>query len=178
MRRSSEAIERRIDAHDISCAVTVVARGGRLAHLETHGLMDIDSKKAMSEDSLFRIASTTKPITGVAILMLKEEGKIRLTDLVSRFIPEFRGMKVAVMQERPAGSFYTVPANREITIQNLLSHVSGLVSGGAASTAEEAKLDWKPSTTLADTSRGWALRRSTFSRARGGVTVAERDWRR
>jgi CubicO group peptidase (beta-lactamase class C family) len=114
----------------------------------------------MSKDTLFWVASMTKPITGVAVLMLMEEGKIRLTDPVSKFIPEFRGMKVAVMQDRPPNApplapgtaplFYTVPATREVMIQDLLSHVSGLVSGGAASTAEEAKLDWKPSMTLAD----------------------------
>jgi len=109
----------------------VVARSGRLAQLEAHGLVDIASKKTMSKDSLFRIASMTKPITGVAILRLIEEGRVRLTDPVSRFIPEFRGMKVAVPQDRPAGSFYTIPANREITIQDLLVHVSGLVGGGA-----------------------------------------------
>jgi len=170
LQRVHEAVQRHIDAHDISGAVTVVARKGRLAHLEAHGLMDIDSKKAMSKDSLFWIASMSKPITGVAILMLVEEGKVRLTDPVSKFIPEFRGMKVAVMQERPAGPgapapaqgaappaaagapplFYTVPAAREITIQDLLSHVSGLVSGGAASTAELAKVARKPGETLAD----------------------------
>jgi CubicO group peptidase (beta-lactamase class C family) len=160
LQRVHEAIQRHIDAHDISGAVTLVAREGRVAHFEAHGLMDIDAKKAMSKDTLFWVASMSKPIVGVAILMLMEEGKLRLNDPVSRFIPEFRGMKVAVMQERPvvarqpaeggAPLFYTIPASREITIQDLLSHVSGLVSGGAASTAEEAKLNWKPSATLAD----------------------------
>ena len=129
LQRVHETIARHIDAHDISGAVTVIARKGRLAHLEAQGLMDVDTKKAMSKDTLFWIASMTKPITGVAILMLLEEGKIRLTDPVSKFIPEFRGMKVAVMQEdRPPGVppsaagittsqimgtaplFYTVPA--------------------------------------------------------------------
>jgi len=162
LQRIHEAVQRHIDTHDISGAVTVVARKGRLAHLEAHGLMDADTKKAMSKDSLFWIASMTKPITGTAVLMLMEEGKIRLTDPVSKFIPEFRGMKVAVMQERPAGPgappaapgtgplFYTVPATREITIQDLLSHVSGLVSGGAGSAAELAKVARKPGETLAD----------------------------
>lgn len=158
LQRIHEAVQRHIDAHDISGAVTVVARNGRLAHLESHGLMDIDTKKAMSRDTLFWIASMSKPITGTAVLMLMEEGKLRLTDPISRFIPEFRGMKVAVIQERPAGPgaagtvplFYTIPAVREITIQDLLSHVSGLVSGGAASAAELAKVARKPGETLAD----------------------------
>jgi CubicO group peptidase (beta-lactamase class C family) len=160
LQRVHEAIGRHIDAHDISGAVTVVARKGRLAQFEAQGLMDIDTKKAMSKDTLFWIASMSKPITGVAILMLMEEGKIRLTDPVSKFIPEFRGMKVAVIQDRPpnapppapgtAPQFYTVPATREIMIQDLLSHVSGLVSGGAASAAELAKVARKPGETLAD----------------------------
>jgi CubicO group peptidase (beta-lactamase class C family) len=155
LRRIHEAVQRHIDARDISGAVTVVARKGRLAHLEAHGLMDVDSKKPMSKDALFWVASMTKPITGVAILMLLEEGKIRLSDPVSKFIPEFRDMKVAVIEDRrggaPAGPspFYTVPASRELTIRDLLSHVGGLVSGGEASTAEEAKLGWKPTDTLA-----------------------------
>jgi CubicO group peptidase (beta-lactamase class C family) len=159
LQRVHETIQRHIDSHDISGAVTVVARKGRLAQLEAHGLMDIDTKKAMSKDTMFWIASMSKPITGVAVLMLMEEGKIRLTDPVSKFIPEFRGMKVAVMQDRPGGRggtpsdgplFYTVPAAREIMIQDLLSHVSGLVSGGAVSAAELAKVARKPGETLAD----------------------------
>src|SRR5580704_4548868 len=103
LQRIHEAVARHIDAHDISGAVTVVSRKGRLAHFEAHGLMDIDSNKAMSKDSMFWIASMSKPITGVAILMLVEEGKVRLTDPISKFIPEFRDMKVAVMEDRPAG---------------------------------------------------------------------------
>jgi CubicO group peptidase (beta-lactamase class C family) len=103
--------------------------------------MDQESKNAIGKDGFFWIASMSKPITGVAILMLLEEGKVRLNDPESKFIPEFNGMKVAVMQERPvtpAGppAFYTVPATREITIQDLLTHVSGLASGGPASSAE------------------------------------------
>jgi CubicO group peptidase (beta-lactamase class C family) len=159
LQRIHETIERHIAAGDISGAVTLVARRGRIAHFEAHGLMDIDAKKAMQKDALFRIASMSKPITGTAILMLMEEGKIRLTDPVSKFIPEFKGMKVAVVREGGAGGrgaapgaepqFYTIPENREITIRDLLSHVSGLVSG-PISTAEANKLGRKPTDTLAD----------------------------
>src|SRR5438477_3650981 len=120
--RIAQTIERHIDAHDIAGAVTLVARRGRIAQFEAYGLADIDSRKAMSKDSLFWIASMSKPITGVAILMLVEEGKVRLTDPVSKFIPEFRGLKVAILQESTgptaAGSasdppqYYTMAANR------------------------------------------------------------------
>ncbi|PWU02204.1 MAG: beta-lactamase [Terriglobia bacterium] len=159
LQRIHQAVARHIDAHDISGAVTLVARKGRIVHFENHGLMDLDSKKPMSKDALFWIASMSKPITGVAILMLLEEGKVRLTDPVSKFIPEFRGLQVAMIQERTgpapaaAGSapqFQSVPASHEITIRDLLTHVSGLVSGGPVSTAEVAKAARKPGEALAD----------------------------
>ena len=157
LQRIHQTIQRHIDGHDITGAVTLVARKGRVAHFEEHGLMDQESKKAMPRDGLFWIASMSKPVTGVAILMLLEEGKVRLNDPVSKFLPEFKGMKVAVMQDRPAGgtssappAFYTVPAAREITIQDLLTHVSGLASGGPASGAELAKVARKPGEKLAD----------------------------
>jgi CubicO group peptidase (beta-lactamase class C family) len=70
LQRIHETMQRHIDAGDISGAVTLVARRGRIAHFETHGLMDIDSKKPMQKDAIFRLASMSKPITGVAILML------------------------------------------------------------------------------------------------------------
>ncbi len=157
--RIQQTVERHIAAHDIAGAVTLVARHGRIAQFEAYGLADLDSRKPMSKDSLFWIASMSKPITGVAILMLLEEGKVRLTDPVSKFIPEFRGLKVAMLQE-PTGppaaggasgpsQYYTVPANREITVRDLLSHVSGLASGGPASAAEVAKDPRKPGETLA-----------------------------
>ncbi|MGI8991832.1 MAG: serine hydrolase domain-containing protein [Bryobacteraceae bacterium] len=159
--RIHETIQRHIDSHQISGAVTLVARKGRLVHLEAHGLMDLDSKKPMEKNSIFRIFSMSKPVAGVAVLMLMEEGKIRLNDPVSKFIPEFEGMKVAVARERPAGpaaaggspsaplQFYTVPALREITIQDLLTHVSGLGSGPASS-AQMQGIARKPDEKLAD----------------------------
>jgi hypothetical protein len=96
LQRIHQMLQRRIDAGDIAGAVTLVARNGRVAHFETHGLMDIETKKPMAKDAIFRLASMTKPVTGVAIMMLVEEGKVRLTDPVSKFIPEFKDMKVAV----------------------------------------------------------------------------------
>ena len=159
LQRIHEVIQRHIDDHQISGAVTLVARKGRVAHWEAHGAMDLESKKAMAKDSIFRIWSMSKPVAGVAILMLMEDGKVRLNDPVSKFIPEFKGMKVAVTQDRPAApagatqaalQFYTMPASREITVQDLLSHVSGLVSGGAASAAESRKIVRKSGDKLAD----------------------------
>jgi CubicO group peptidase (beta-lactamase class C family) len=158
--RIHDAVQRHMDANSISGAVTVVVRRGRLAHLEAHGSMDLESKKPMAKDAVFRIWSMSKVVGGVGILMLMEEGKVRLNDPISRFIPEFKGMKVAVIQEArrmpgpPAGpqappvEFYTIPATREITIQDLLTHVSGLGSG-QASASEVRKITRTPTDTLA-----------------------------
>jgi CubicO group peptidase (beta-lactamase class C family) len=103
--------------------------------------------------------SMTKPIVGTAILMLVEDGKVRITDPVSRFIPEFKGLKVAIAQpgQGPAGPsgatpeprFYPVPGDREITVKDLLTHTSGLVSG-TFSNREAAKVGLKGKETLAD----------------------------
>jgi len=86
----------------------------------------------MAKDTIFRIFSMSKPVAGIAIMMLLEQGKVRLNDPVSKFIPELKGVKVAVPEERPAGTpaaepprYYMIPASREITIQDLLTHVSG-----------------------------------------------------
>src|SRR5579871_1986190 len=92
--RIHEALQRHIDEHDIAGAVALIARRGRIAYFAAQGVMDLDSKKPMTKDDLFWIASMSKPITGTAIMMLLEEGKVRLSDPVSKFIPEFRGMKV------------------------------------------------------------------------------------
>src|SRR5258706_1752394 len=94
--RIHDTVTRHIEAKDVSGAVTLVARRGKIVHFEAQGLADIDAKKPMMKDSIFRLASMSKPITAIAVMMMVEEGKIRLTDRVSAFIPEFKTMKVAV----------------------------------------------------------------------------------
>lgn len=134
LQRVDVAVQRHIEAGAITGAVTLVARNARLVHCEAHGLMDLESKRPMEKDAIFRLASMSKPVTAVAVLMLAEEGKVRLGDPVSRFIPEFKDAQVAVMRPNPnkAGGavplFYTVPADREITVRDLLTHTSGLMS--------------------------------------------------
>jgi CubicO group peptidase (beta-lactamase class C family) len=158
LQRINELIKRHIDAGTFSGAVTLVARHGRVAHLEAQGLMDIESRKPMQKDAIFRIMSMTKPIVGASIMMMIEEGKVRLSDPVSKFIPELKDLKVAVALPGPAGlptapgtptRFYTVPAEREITIRDLLTHTSGLVSGGV-SNQEARSVALKGKETLAD----------------------------
>src|SRR4030095_54207 len=116
LQRINDLIKRHIDAGTFSGAVTLVARQGRVAHFEAQGLMDIESRKPMQKDAIFRIMSMTKQIVGASIMMI-EEGKFRLTDPVSKFIPELKDLKVAVTTPAPAGQttaagtparFYTV----------------------------------------------------------------------
>ena len=130
LQRIGEAIKRHIDEHHISGAVTLVARKGFVVHHEAHGLKDIEAKTPMTRDTIFKMASSTKPVTGVAIMILVEEGKVHLADPVSRFIPEFKDMKVAVEKEG-SSDVELVKADREITVRDLLTHTSGLLSGGA-----------------------------------------------
>jgi CubicO group peptidase (beta-lactamase class C family) len=125
--RIDEVIQRHIDEHHIAGAVTLVARKGKVVHFEAHGLADVETKKPMTRDALFRMASSTKPVTGVAVMMLVEEGKVRLADPVAKFLPEFKGAKVAVEK---GGKVELVPAERSVTIRDLLTHTSGLGSGG------------------------------------------------
>jgi CubicO group peptidase (beta-lactamase class C family) len=141
LQRIAPVIQRYVDEHRVAGAVTLVARRGRIAHFEAQGFMDLESKVPMRKDAIFRIASMSKPVTGVAIMMLAEEGKLRLSDPASRFIPELKDLKVAVIkpgyvppprvagQPPPVPDYYTVPANREITVRDLLTHTSGLESG-------------------------------------------------
>jgi CubicO group peptidase (beta-lactamase class C family) len=133
LERIDSMLERRIAAGDLAGAIAVVARHGEIAHVSVHGVMDLETRRPMRTDTLFRIASMTKPIVGVGVMMMVEENKLRLSDPVSRYIPEFRNLRVAVA--RPDGgsaaapSFELVAAQREVTIKDLLTHVSGLGSG-------------------------------------------------
>src|SRR5688500_11121213 len=88
LQRVTATMRDHVAAGDVAGVVTLVARRGRLAHFEAHGSMNIEAKRPMTRDAIFRLASMSKPITGVAVLMLVEEGKLRLRDPVSRFIPE------------------------------------------------------------------------------------------
>jgi len=103
--------------------VTLVWRDGEEVQLNIVGQRDIENKKPMTRDTLFRIASMTKPITSVAALMLMEEGKIRLDDPITKWLPEFADMKVL---KDPKGPLHeTYPAPRIITVEDLMTHRSG-----------------------------------------------------
>jgi CubicO group peptidase (beta-lactamase class C family) len=147
-------MQRHIDAHAISGAVTLVARRGRIVHFEAHGFMDLETRKPMAKDAVFRLASMSKPVTAVAVLMLVEEGKIRLSDPVSRYIPEFKDTKVAMPKTGGRGgagqtAIYLIPADREITVYDLLTHTSGLLSSGIAQAEAQRMAPKSASDTLA-----------------------------
>jgi CubicO group peptidase (beta-lactamase class C family) len=121
-------------------AVVMIARNGKIVYHEAFGVRDPANNAPMQKDSIFRMYSMTKPITGVAVLMLMEEGKIRLTDPVSKYLPALKTMKVMTETTDGQGrrTTATVPANREITIQDLMRHTSGITYGAGNSAAEQA----------------------------------------
>ena len=126
LKRVDQLIDQHISEKKIAGAVTLIARKGEIAHLRAAGLADI--KKPMKTDSIFRIVSMTKPITSTAIMVLYEQGKLLLSDPVSKYIPEFKNQKVIEML--PKGSdfpYKLVPVKREVTIHDLLTHTSGIL---------------------------------------------------
>lgn len=108
------AMQEMVAKNEIAGAITIVAKKDRILHFETTGLSDIAAKKPMPADAMFWIASMSKPITGAAVLMLQDEGKLRVSDPVAKYLPEFANLKT------PSGK----PAN--LTITQILTHTSGL----------------------------------------------------
>ncbi len=123
--RIDKIMEKHISDRKIAGGVILLARHGKTAHLGTYGMMDVEAEKPMKLDTIFRIASMTKQITSVAVMMLYEEGHFRLREPVSNFIPAFKEMHV-LPPESDDESAAPVPATRQITIWNLLTHTSGL----------------------------------------------------
>jgi CubicO group peptidase (beta-lactamase class C family) len=149
--RIGPEMQKHIDAGEIAGVVTLVARRGRIVHFEAYGYSDIAKRTPMRTDAIFGLASSSKPITAVAIMMLVESGDIRLSDPVSKFIPEFAApAQVAVAKPGGVeGAYDLVPATRPITIRDLLTHGSGLLSGGSGQRAAGAVTQRGPQDTLA-----------------------------
>jgi len=118
---------RYLDRKKIPGALTLVARRGRIAHLSTLGMMDLERGRPMTRDTIFRIYSMTKPITSVALMTLYEEACFQLDDPVHKFIPEWRELRVYETGNIP--DFITRPVERPMTIRDLLTHTSGLTYG-------------------------------------------------
>jgi CubicO group peptidase (beta-lactamase class C family) len=124
LERISTAIDKAIQEKKLAGAVSLVMRHGQVAWLKAQGFADKEAGRPMQPDNIFRICSMTKPITTTAVMLLYEEGRFLLNEPISKFIPEFKNPKVLV---KPAsGEPYTIPAKREITIHDLLTHTSGI----------------------------------------------------
>ncbi len=116
-----------VDRGDISGAVTVVGRADGILCYDAVGLRDLKSDTPMTEDTLFRIASMTKPITSLGIMILAEEGKLSIDDAVEKHLPEFKGQML--VEERSRDRLVLVRPPRKITLRDLLTHTSGLPGG-------------------------------------------------
>jgi CubicO group peptidase (beta-lactamase class C family) len=119
--RMHKAMQAFVDRHDLPGVVVLIARNGKTVDFRAIG--------GAKTDSLFRLASMSKPITSVAIMILFDEGKLLLTDPVAKYLPEFKDMKVAVLPKDGKGPPKLVPAERPITIRDLLTHRSGITYG-------------------------------------------------
>jgi CubicO group peptidase (beta-lactamase class C family) len=115
-------------------AVTLIARNGQIVHFEAHGYLDQGKTKPLTKDAVFRMFSMTKPFVSVAAMVMVEQGRMRLSDPISNWIPELKDMKVLVEKKDGSGavSREPVPAERPITVQDLLRHTSGLPYAGSA----------------------------------------------
>ena len=129
--RIGEALGADIKNGIIPGAVALVVRNGTVAYHKAFGFSDREKQRPMLPDSIFRIASMTKPMVSVAIMMLVEEGRIRLVNPVSTYLPEMRGLKVGVEKTDKAGKrkLDSQAARREMSVQDLLRHTSGLTYG-------------------------------------------------
>lgn len=126
LQRIDDAINADIEAGGIPGAVGLIAKDGRVVYHRAFGMADVDSGKPMRNDSIFRIASMTKAITSVGVMMLYEEGRFQLNDPVSKYLPAFANPRVAVAFDDNGIVTETRPASREIRIVDLLSHSSGI----------------------------------------------------
>jgi len=128
--RINAVFEEDVEQGRIPGAVVLIARGGTLAYLEAFGYRNREKSVAMTADSIFRIASMTKPMVSVAVMMLVEEGRIRLVNPISTYLPELKNLMVGVETlEGGKPALRLEPARREISVQDLLRHTSGVTYG-------------------------------------------------
>lgn len=130
LKRLERVMKAHVDEGRLAGTVTLIARRGKVAHFDSYGLANIEAAKRMEKDTIVRIYSMTKPVTSVAAMMLYEEGHFQLSDPVSKFLPELKDLPVYESGEGEA--IETRPANREMTIHDLLTHSSGLLHGTLA----------------------------------------------
>src|SRR5262245_39566987 len=132
--RIGPAMQKYIDAQLVPGTVAIVARNGKVVYFEAQGYMDAENKVPMRTDAIFRIASMTKPITSVALMMLWEEGRFHLNDPVSRYLPEFGNPQVSTTGDASGQTGALVAAKTPITIRELLTHTAGLANSHVGNT--------------------------------------------
>jgi len=123
LERIAPFIQQYVDSGELVGATTMIARRGEVVHFETYGTLNKNTGQSIERDSIFRIYSMTKPITTLAVMQLVEQGRIQLTDPVSRYLPGFSDARVA------AAGGALVPQAREMTVQMLMTHTAGLTYG-------------------------------------------------
>jgi CubicO group peptidase (beta-lactamase class C family) len=138
LNRINNMIQQAVDSGWIAGATGFIARDSKIIYNRAFGVSDIETGTAMKTDDIFRIASQTKAITSVAVMMLFEEGKFLLDDPISKYIPEFKRPSVLDQFDAKDTTFTTVPAQREITIRDLLTHTSGIDYAGIGSARMKA----------------------------------------
>jgi len=146
LKRLSDRLNEGVQKNELPGAVVLIARNGKIVMFESFGFRDKDAKVAMTNDTIFRIASMTKPIVTLAAMMLMEEGKLTLADRVSMYIPAFADTKVAVRKKKDDGTTETVlePQFRPMTVHDLMRHTSGLTYGAVgANPVKQSYLDMK-----------------------------------
>ena len=133
--RLTERMTLGVTKGEIPGAVVLVARNGKIAYLKSFGLRDPDASAPMKSDAIFRIASMSKPFTSLAIMMLAEEGKLSIVEPASKYLPEFKDLKVGVVNPGVDGKseMQLDPLRSPMTLQDLLRHTSGLTYGLAGS---------------------------------------------
>ena len=119
-------LEEQVRNQNIPGAVALIVRNGKIAYFKAFGFSDLEKRTQLKKDDIFRIASQSKAITSLAVMMLWEEGKFLLDDPVSRYIPEFRNPKVLKSFNKEDSTYTSDPAVREVTVRHLLSHSSGI----------------------------------------------------
>jgi len=128
LERIAPVIQKYIDQDLTPGVLTAIMRNGKVVYLETQGFMDVKEEKPLREDAIFRIASMTKPIASVALMILWEEGHFQLNDPVSKFIPAFLETKVSTTSDASGKTGDLVEPKRAITIRDMLTHTAGLAN--------------------------------------------------
>ncbi|MEE8348297.1 MAG: serine hydrolase domain-containing protein [Acidobacteriota bacterium] len=126
--RIAPAMQRYIDDGFVAGTVTLVARRGQIVHFEARGYRDVDSKAPMTRDNIFRLASMTKPIASVALMILWEEGRVGLQDPVAKYLPEFEDVEVSTTGDASGNTGSLEPPKSPMTVRQLLSHTAGLAN--------------------------------------------------